>query len=212
MLYRKFTIFVVLSLIQATYCKPVDDDTYNRIVGFAPEDMSNLTPIKKIIVYVAVNYLRLAHEYTIKSFNVSQRILMNQDLLTNQTPQVLEFKHNLTRFVEDYEKTKTIPEVVKLMNTFPDTTEHYFQLPEEKRTAADTFILDLLKKYNCMDVDMEYAIGFNPFIEKFKLMFEENKKYFEKPVLDWYEKFLAIDDLEEKLKAFMQMMEENNRI
>lgn len=110
-------------------------------------------------------------------------------------------------FVEKYEANKETEQIWDLFEIYTNATEHYLELPEEKYTPESKFIVELLSKYKCKELETEFVKAFEILLENFMKMFEEAKMFMEKPVLDWYEKFVAIKDFEEKLNAFGEFIE-----
>ncbi|XP_065357470.1 uncharacterized protein LOC135951710 [Calliphora vicina] len=198
---KMYTIFMVLFLIQAAFCQPLDNSE-NTIVSTDKTPEIEPKPSLKLVIYLADNLISLGQKYTAKSYNVSRLLLNDETLNANTKPEVLEFKTNLKTFIENYDASKDVTPNWDIMETYANITEYYFGLTDENTTPEATFIVDLLNKYHCKELEMEFVSEVEPFVKNFKQMFEENKVNLDKPLLDWYENFETITDFQERFNAF----------
>lgn len=159
------------------------------------------------MLYTATNFLLLGSKFADKSVKVSKKILKDEDLLANDKPEVLEFKQNLTTFLDSLKKTKDLEKAFDILDIFSNTTDHYLELPQEKETPESQFIVQILHKYKVQDMEKDFLKEFDKFLEEFKVLFKAAKNDLDKPILEWYEKFLLIEDSEKKLESFEQFME-----
>lgn len=159
------------------------------------------------MLYTATNFLLLGSKFAEKSVKVSKKILKDEDLLANDKPEVLEFKQNLTTFLDSLKKTKDLEKAFDILDIFSNTTDHYLELPKEKETPESQFIVQILHKYKVQDMEKDFLKEFDKFLEEFKVLFKAAKNDLDKPILEWYEKFLLIEDSEKKLESFEQFME-----
>lgn len=159
------------------------------------------------MLYAGTNFLILGFQYVHQSVNASKEILKDQDFLANDKPEVLEFKKKLNNFVESFEAGKDLDKLMEVLDIFGKTIDYYYELPKEKETPESKFILEILKKHNAKDMDEEFIKDFDKFLEEFKVLFVEAKKDLDKPLLEWYEKFVVIEDPEKKIESFETFME-----
>lgn len=159
------------------------------------------------MLYTATNFLLLGSKFADKSVKVSKKILKDEDLLANDKPEVLEFKQNLTTFLDSLKKNKDLEKAFDILDIFSNTTDHYLELPKEKETPESQFIVQILHKYKVQDMEKDFLKEFDKFLEEFKVLFKAAKNDLDKPILEWYEKFLLIEDSEKKLESFEQFME-----
>lgn len=167
----------------------------------------NLKPKEALMLYTGTNFLLLGSKYAIKSVKTCKEILKDEDLLANDKPEVLEFKKNLTTFLDTFESNKDLEKTFDSLEMFGNITDHYLELTEENYTPETKFIARILNKYNVKDMETDFIKDFNSFIEQFKILFEAAKIYMENPILEWYEEFLTIDDFEKKLDSFVKFIE-----
>ncbi|XP_065357330.1 uncharacterized protein LOC135951581 [Calliphora vicina] len=203
MSYKIYTIFMVLFLTQAALGKSIDSS--NSVDS--SEEIKDITPKQSLLIYAVGNFLKLGQQFAEKAFIISRDLLKDESLMASEKPEILEFKKNITMFVEKYETNKETEHVWDLFEIYTNATEHYMELPEEKSTPESKFIVELLTKYKCKELETEFVKAFESLLENFMKMFEEAKLVMEKPVLDWYKKFVTITDFEEKLIAFGEFIE-----
>ncbi|KAM7352963.1 uncharacterized protein ACRADG_005294 [Cochliomyia hominivorax] len=195
MTLKIFTILGVLLLVQGFFTKPVEDDTKSS-------EAMEITPQQILFVYTATNFVHLRSKYIKQSLNIARKILKDQDVVANDKPEVLEFKRNLTNFLESYNNEQEDNDNDSdAYDVFADIIDQYMEQPEEKQTPDSLFIKDILKKYKINDVKENFQKDFAKFLERFNLLFESSKSHMKKPMLDWYEKFKTLNRFEEKLIA-----------
>ncbi|XP_023303898.2 uncharacterized protein LOC111685849 [Lucilia cuprina] len=196
------TIFMVLFLAQAALGKSVD--TSNSVES-SEETVKNFTPKQRLITYMAISIIGMVQEYSDKCMNVSRSILKDEDFLAHHEPMVVEFKNNLTQFVEATEANKDMEKMFDFVDIFSNTTDFYYEIPEDKVTPEQKYIIEVLNKHHYKDIEIEMNKLFEPFSEKFMKMFNEYRSDLDKPMLDWYERYQQIEDFEEKLEAFTEL-------
>ncbi|XP_046805972.1 uncharacterized protein LOC124419691 [Lucilia cuprina] len=207
--YKIYTIFLVFFLTQV-FAKPLED-TFQFFDTSEEEQKirANPTPEQKLLIYTFDNFVSLGKHYGANVLEVCRNILKDESLKGNDKPEVLEFKKNLTSFVEKYESNKNPQLMWDIIEMYSDTTEKYAHIPDDKATPESSYILELLNKYNARDIAVKFASEFKTFMDNFVAMFEENKEHLEKPMLDWYEKFKTLTEYEDKLDAFTGFLELN---
>lgn len=159
------------------------------------------------MLYTTINFLVLAGKFVEKSVNATKDMLKDEDLMANNKPEVLEFKKNLTMFLDSIKENDDMEKAFDIMDIFINTTNHYLDLPKESETSETQFILDILNKYNIKDIKKGFLKDIDTFLEQFKVLFEAAKKELDKPMLEWFEKFSVIEDAEEKIDSFVKFME-----
>ncbi|KAI8121034.1 hypothetical protein FF38_12679 [Lucilia cuprina] len=180
-------IIVVLSLLQTTFTKPVEED---EISSFEEELRNNPSPRKQLQIYVYDNLRSLIKDYAASSVHNSRNILKDDALLGNENPEVLEFKNDLTKYVDSYESSKKdVVKLYSLIGLYLKTTEDYLQMPEEKMSSESKLILELLNKYECENLNMEFIKKFDVFVNSFINKFEDAEEYMSKELLQWFEEF-----------------------
>ncbi|XP_065358200.1 uncharacterized protein LOC135952270 [Calliphora vicina] len=189
--YTMLTIFMVFFLVELSLAKPLDDSS----------DL-NLTPAQKIIFNTLHTFYSLGDNYYANAFNVSRNILKDESLMANDKPEVLEFKKNLTMFVENYDVHKDREQLLHNIEIYLDTIKKYTDIPEEKLNAESKFIAEIVKKYNT--TKMQETI--QSFMKNFDKLFEENKADLDKPMLEWYEKYSSLTDFKQKMVAFHKFL------
>ncbi|XP_065358297.1 uncharacterized protein LOC135952335 [Calliphora vicina] len=188
------TIFMVLFLTQATFGKPIDNTSKSED---SAEEINDLTPKQQLLVYVTENLQQVYQPFVENLVHIGHNLLQNDSWVEKDSPKHLELKKNLTMFVERYGATNKEPK-----EESANTTE----LPEAAVTPASTFNLDqLIKDMN--QHQMEFIKEFDQFVESFKERFEQSKMLLEKPLLDWYEKFITLTDVRKKLTAFNEFVD-----
>lgn len=193
----------MLIFFQTTLSKPVENNS-NSVDS--NEDYP-FSPKQTLMLYTGTHFLMLGFKYVDKSVIASKNILKDQDLLDNDKPEILEFKKKLTNFVESFESNKDTDKILEVLEVYGNTVDYYLELPKEKETAETQFIVNILKKYKVKDMDEKFTKEFNKFLEEFKVMFEEAKNDLDKPFLEWYEKFVVIEDVEKKIESFEKFLE-----
>ncbi|XP_037825580.1 uncharacterized protein LOC119613622 [Lucilia sericata] len=197
------TIFMVLVLAQAALSKSVDS---SNSVESSEESIKNLNPKQRLVTYIAISVVGMVQEYSEKCMNVSRNILNDVDFLAHHEPMVVEFKNNLTQFVEATEANKDMEKMFDFVDMFSNTTDFYYEIPEDKLTPEHKYIMEVLNKHHYKNIEIEMTKEFAPVAEQFMKMFNEYKSDLDKPMLDWYEKYQHIDDFEDKLEAFTEFI------
>ncbi|XP_065358531.1 uncharacterized protein LOC135952495 [Calliphora vicina] len=197
MAFKLFTIFLVLFLIQAAFGKSIDSSKSAESV----EEKESIKPKHLLFIYAAGSFLQLIQQFSDKAADSSRQLLKDDSLLANDQPEVLEFKQNLTMFVEKYDANKETEEVFDIMELYGQTVDHYFDLDDDELTPESTFILDVLNKYKHKEIQAEFIKEFDEFVEKFKQIFEKSKSQLGEPELEWYEKFQTLTDFVKRIEA-----------
>ncbi|KAI8121063.1 hypothetical protein FF38_12688 [Lucilia cuprina] len=189
-------IFMVLFLAQAALAKPSESSVEK-----------DLTPKQELAGYIGISLIALIQDYSEKCIKVSREILRDEDFLARHEPMFVEFKQNLTKFVDAYEAAADAEKKFDILDMFSNTSDFYYEIPEDKYTPESKYIVDVLNKYHYRDIESEMEKEFSPFVEQVMKIFEENKSALDKPTLAWFEKYQHMSDFEEKLNAFSSLLE-----
>lgn len=195
-----------MCFFQTSLAKPVEDSS-----NLLDDD---LTPKQNLLIYAGTNFLVLGIKYIDISIIASKEILKDQDLIANNKPEILEFKKKLNTFVKSIEDDKDAEKFLNVFEIFGKTIDYYLELSKEKETPETQFIVDILKKYKIKDIEGEFNKDFDNFLEEFKVLFEAAKKDMDKSLLEWYEKFAAIEDVEKKIESleyFLSLFNEKEK-
>ncbi|KAM7352105.1 uncharacterized protein ACRADG_004743 [Cochliomyia hominivorax] len=195
---KMFAAILVLFLIQSTFAKPVENNSKSA----ESSEEKDVSAKDSLTLYTAVQFLAIATKYAEQSANISRDIIKDEELLANEKPEVIEFKKNITKFVESYDSAKDADKALESIELFSNTTDHYYELPEDKQTPESEFIVKILNKYKVKDLETDVLKQFDEFLVNFKSLFEKAKGELKKPLLDWYDNFLTITDFEKKFEAF----------
>ncbi|XP_037825573.1 uncharacterized protein LOC119613616 [Lucilia sericata] len=180
-------IVVVLNLQQSTFAKHVEE---NEITSFEEKFRNDPSPRIQLQDYAYDNLCSLIKDYAVRFVPISRNILKDEALLSNQKPEVLVFKKELTGYVENYEISKK--DVIRLyssMGPFLKTIDDYIHMPEERMSSESKFIFELLNKYEYENLNMEFMKKFDVFVNSFIDKFENAKEYMSKELLEWFEEF-----------------------
>ncbi|KNC27112.1 hypothetical protein FF38_12690 [Lucilia cuprina] len=201
-----FSIFVLILQTQTSFCKPNEESTS---ISELEDDLRNDSlPQKQMIVIAYDQLMALGREYIDRSAEISRNILKDESLMLNEKPEVVEFKKNLKVFVEsnDNSKKKDVFTIWTLISVYVQTIENYVELSEEKITPESKFILEIINKYDCHTVNMEYRRKFNVTVDDFTRKFEEHKEHMNEHVLQWFKTFKALTKFDEKLETLTDFM------
>ncbi|XP_037827750.1 uncharacterized protein LOC119615837 [Lucilia sericata] len=158
----------------------------------------------KILEHTIQNFASIPKHYEVIAANATQYLLKDKALLANHKPEVMEFKSKLNVFMDKYANSgKDISASYEALDEFVDLTDYYYELPEDKVNDEYKFIIELLNKYNFKDISMELTTRLEKFFETFVKMFDENRSNYEKSVLEHFDKFTSLTNLEEKIKFFI---------
>lgn len=126
-------------------------------------------------------------------------------MLASVEPEVLEFKQNLTKFIEDFDK-KDSNDIFDSINTIVSISDHYLNLSDEEIMPEPKLIKKLLNKYHAEDVEDHFRKNFAKYADNLASLFDRAKDYLDKPWLDWYEKFKGINDFVEQIEALSEFV------
>ncbi|KAM7352904.1 uncharacterized protein ACRADG_005238 [Cochliomyia hominivorax] len=199
---------LILYLLQFTFAKPVADAS--KFLD-SSEDL-NISAKDALMLYTGLRFLLIASKYLGESVNISHAILQDEVLLSNDQPEVIEFKNTIRGFLETFDSIENIEEEADeedfyVIEIFANTTDHYFNLSPELQTPESDFIVEILTKHKVKEMESNIIKEFEEFIVNFKILFEKAREELSKPLLDWYDKFETISDVEEKFEVFNEFGE-----
>ncbi|XP_037826158.1 uncharacterized protein LOC119614128 [Lucilia sericata] len=194
--FKICAILLVLILSQTAFVKSENSSEKTN---------TNLTSKQSFLKYVITSFSAMIQEYSEKSLKVSRAILKNEEFKSHHEPLIEEFKHNLTQFLDYIEANNNVPNKLVAIDMFTNTTDFYYEIPEQKLTSETKYILEILNKYRYKDIEVEMEKKFSTFEKYFKKMFEEFKSEWDERALEWYEKYQNIQDFKEKFNAFTNL-------
>ncbi|XP_013109192.1 uncharacterized protein LOC106088295 [Stomoxys calcitrans] len=213
-------IFLALFSISSSWAKSVENDvnkiTTNEVASSKESTENNaanaeeeLTPKDQLLYFTLVAFRDMSLEYVDLAANISESLLTDEDLQPNQSTTIMEFRKNITQFLEQYKKYDGIEELFNLVDFYSNTTSHYFELTAETSAADMLKIKEKLDKYGSDELDREFENLFMKFGEQFCQKFDEYKSKLsaeelqqEKVMFDWLEEFKSIQNAEEKIFSF----------
>ncbi|KAM7351563.1 uncharacterized protein ACRADG_004357 [Cochliomyia hominivorax] len=200
--YKTFILLVALISVQVIFAKPVENN-------FTPEDSSEEVDSTKffLILYTGTNFINLVKKPVNEAYKMCQKLLKDEELLASKDREVIEFKNNITKFLENYDADDDMDKMFENFDYFVNATMPYLELPKDKETPQSEFIVRILNKYKVKDYKIEFMKDFDKFVDNFKTMFEASKTGMKKPVLDWYEKFKTLNAFEEKFESFGEFVD-----
>ncbi|XP_065358148.1 uncharacterized protein LOC135952227 [Calliphora vicina] len=228
--YKIYKLFVVLFLAQNILCKPTQDNSdedklpllnmdtlVNTLKDFAAnatkaneqmfKDETFQTKLKandseKPLFSEIESFVNKLREYSAKFAKASESLLKDETLKANTKAELMEFKKGLQIFLDKYDPSTTnIKEIFDAIEIFANLTYYYYQIPKSKLTPECLYIMELLNKYNCRDMVKEMTDYMDDFFKKIIQMFENNKTEYQKPIVDWFEKFITVTDKQQKFYA-----------
>ncbi|XP_065358310.1 uncharacterized protein LOC135952350 [Calliphora vicina] len=194
-------LFAVI-LTQSVLCKPVhSSDEIDRALKVVNTDPS---ASEKLLVLVIDNLMTIPKQYAANAVTTTQHLLKDKAVENNNESDIQEFKNKLNMVLHVYDASASkMKSFYQTMDSFANVCEYYYQLPEDKLTADTKLIVGLLDKYNCKNVAIKLADHLDTFFVMFNKMFEDNKFDLEQPILEWYEKFVKLTDLHQKMQSII---------
>ncbi|XP_037825581.1 uncharacterized protein LOC119613623 [Lucilia sericata] len=134
--YQIFVIFLIFSLTPTSFGR----NTPN-LYAVEEQIRTDTSPRKPVLVYAFDNLASLGKEYIASGAQISRNILKDEDLASNDKPEVEIFKNNLKQFVEKYDNSnKDVQEIWNLIEVYGDIWQKYYKMPEEKKSPEAKFI------------------------------------------------------------------------
>lgn len=187
---------------QTSLAKPAE----NSANSTEPNENNTFSAKEKLMIYTGTQFFILGSVYAEKSVNITKEILKDEDLLASNKPEILQFKKNLTIFLESLEVKKDLEQVFDVSQDFANITKLYLEMPKGEETTESKFIGDILNKYQVKVMNKQFEKDFDDFLKHFEKLFEAAKNDIEKPILEWHEKFVVLDDFDKKYKSFVKFL------
>ncbi|XP_023303904.2 uncharacterized protein LOC111685854 [Lucilia cuprina] len=205
-LLRTCGLLMVILLAQSAYCKP--SDYMEEVDATLNELRKKGTYSEKLTLLIADRFINIPRGRSDKAVKCSKDLLRDTTLLSNTNSEVVNFRRNLTLFVDNYNRTDSLQSIYESLAIFMDTTKHYVELPADKATAESRLIIEQLEKYNCKSVAMKLIREFDSFFVDFNRLFEEGKRKndLSQAQLDWYAKFVKLNNLKDKMVDIIVFM------
>ncbi|XP_037826156.1 uncharacterized protein LOC119614126 [Lucilia sericata] len=202
MAVTKIYIFVVTLILAICSAQATENSTANTANESSTEVISWST--LQFSVFICHIFEPLDYKYINKSNNIAQELLKDEIFVNNTESEILEFKQNLTNYIEYYEARHGYKDICDIFN---NTNWFYREILNQELTKESIFMKELLDKYNYNELEMEFLEDFEDFVNDLKKQFEENKMELEKPMRRWYEKFLGLNEFDEKFKALKKFFD-----
>ncbi|KNC27113.1 hypothetical protein FF38_12694 [Lucilia cuprina] len=149
----------------------------------------------------------MGEKYIEKIVDLSHQIQKDESLELHNEADILEFKQNINNYIESYNMNSPFEVILYKTKHFVESILYYFQLTDEQLTSEFKFIVELLEKYKYQELEEECKNNIKIFIDGFKMKFEENKDYLDKPLLEWYERFSNIEEEGEQIMDLRKLAE-----
>ncbi|XP_065357410.1 uncharacterized protein LOC135951654 [Calliphora vicina] len=200
---KSINLFVILLLAQLAFGKPADENVSTVYDPDEEEYRKDPSPKTQFVVYTYDNIMALAKPYAADAVQLSLNILKDESFKANEKPEVMEFRKTLQMFVNKYELTRNMQKVWDFIDVYDNAIDHYYELPDEKRTTETQFILDILNKYEAKNLEQTFVKQLDVFIEKFMKKFNDTKEHLDSDMLVWYENFKTLKDFKERYRALI---------
>lgn len=151
--------------------------------------------------------MEIGQHFSKAAVKVCRQVLKDEAIVSNHHHDVMEFKKNMTLFVEKVEHNHKPKAIWDILEIYTDTIDNFTEIPEGQETAESKVIVEVLEKYNYRNAALEMAKDFKKFMDDFIKMFEKNKADLEKPLLDWYEKYQTLNAFEKKIEAMTDLID-----
>lgn len=159
------------------------------------------------IVRVFSDFLYWGVNVAHKSVNVTRQVLKDEEFLSNEKPEVLEIKQNLTEFLKGREESLS---VFNITTIYGNITDHYLNLKEEEKTPEAIYIKEILEKYHADELDKQFNEDFTKLIDQLMVLFEDFKDEFNEPLMEWLEELKPTNSLAKKFKIIKKYFEAVN--
>ncbi|XP_065357442.1 uncharacterized protein LOC135951685 [Calliphora vicina] len=168
------------------------------------EEHPPLTPKEHLFMFTIDGFSNLTAFYVNRAANISEYILKDATLTTTAADNVAvqEFKKNLTDFLNKYQTHKEFEDLYVLVEEYSNTTSDYYEMAPEQLTADKTIIVNILRKYGSEQLDKEFKERYDRFAKDFGEEFKKVQIHLERKMLDWFDQFKGITDMNERTVAF----------
>ncbi|XP_065357299.1 uncharacterized protein LOC135951555 [Calliphora vicina] len=227
--YKIFTILVVSLLMsaqlalakpaatQADHFKDYDLCKLKSIhAEMAPsENDSDLPPTLQLMKMIAYDLQDISLSFIKKAKDISDQLLKESVLNTNQSPEMKKFKQDVEEFNNKYSKCSDVDELYDLVQLFSNATSEYYEKETNGTLTADTkIILDVLKKHSTKEMEDEMekkyinslVVSFGEKLDELKEKLKTEEGELGEKILQWWDKVKALKTPEEKVAAFKEYM------
>lgn len=159
------SVLIAVILIQCTLSKPIEDTTTSD------ESSSN----EEFDVYMS-EFRDLLNGYLNKAVNISEHIFKDQALVEHKSPVILEFKKNITEFVDKYKSNKATKDedlLTEIIEMYDDNVTFHLETEKEELTDDTELIVNLLKKYKAEELNEEFEKIMATYIVKMMQMVQD---------------------------------------
>ncbi|XP_037826692.1 uncharacterized protein LOC119614646 [Lucilia sericata] len=201
--HKVFLIFFAIILVQTTYCKPRD---YSSAEIEWAKNVVNINPSasEKLLIFVVDNLMTIPKKYAANAVNTTRYLLKDEALEDISETEMREFKEKLNIVLHEYDPSaRKMKSYYKTMDHFVNMVDYYYGHHEPKYSI----IVSLLDKYDCKNVAMKLNDHLDIFFVEFMKMFRERKHDMSEPLLDWYDRFITLTDMQEKMKSIIEFVD-----
>ncbi|KNC27097.1 hypothetical protein FF38_12681, partial [Lucilia cuprina] len=198
--YKIVIILFAIILVQTINAKPRD---YSSAEIEWAKNVVNINPSasEKLLIFVVDNLMTIPKKYAANAVNTTSQLLKDEAIEDISKPQMLEFKEKLNMVLHEYDPTaKKMKSYYKTMDHFGNMVDYYYYHHEPEYSN----IVHLLDKYNCKHIAMKLNDHLDTFFTEFMKMFNENKHDMNQSLLDWYDRFITLTDMQEKMKSIIE--------
>ncbi|XP_037827556.1 uncharacterized protein LOC119615619 [Lucilia sericata] len=168
------------------------------------EEPSPQTPKQHLFMFSVEGFKNLTSFYVNKAANISDKVLKDATFNDAANGHIVlqKFKQNLTDFLNRYQKHQEFEELFELVELYSNTTSDYYEMTREQLNPDMEMIVNVLRKYGSEKLDQDFKVMYEQFVEDFKVEFRKVEMYLDKNMLDWFEQFKTIQEMNARTEAF----------
>ncbi|KAI8121065.1 hypothetical protein CVS40_7852 [Lucilia cuprina] len=172
--------------------------------AYADEEPSAVTPKQHLFIFTVEGFKNLTTFYVDRAANISELLLKDATLNNAIDAQsvVQEFKENITDFLNRYHKHKEFEDLFELVELYSNTTSDYYEMTREQLSPDIEMIVKTLRKYGSQKLDQDFKVMYEQFVKDFKVEFRKIEIYLDKNMLDWFQQFATIEEMNARTEAF----------
>ncbi|XP_046806003.1 uncharacterized protein LOC124419693 [Lucilia cuprina] len=172
--------------------------------AYADEEPSAVTPKQHLFMFTVEGFKNLTTFYVDRAANISELLLKDATLNNAIDGQsvVQEFKENITDFLNRYHKHKEFEDLFELVELYSNTTSDYYEMTREQLSPDIEMIVKTLRKYGSQKLDQDFKVMYEQFVKDFKVEFRKIEIYLDKNMLDWFQQFATIEEMNARTEAF----------
>ncbi|KAM7352569.1 uncharacterized protein ACRADG_005026 [Cochliomyia hominivorax] len=205
---RTFFILYVSIIISISFTStiPLPDNadlSYHESNTPTNRNQQPPTPKQHLFMFVIESFTKLTTFYADNAANITKNILADDTLNENSENLILQdFKKNLTEFFYKYKRISELVDTMELVELYSNLTSDYYGLKEEELNKESKIIVNILRKYGSEKLENDFHTKHGEFVKEFCKEFEKVKVFLEKELLDWFEEFKEITDMNQRTEAF----------